>query len=381
MTSNWIVAVSLVLAGCTEVRQIVLSIDTTAGVPCDIDGVRIRATSSAATTTFERSLRDSRLPVTITLLDDTPDGGFALEVIGLKDDAEVMVAAGNVQFSGREVQVPVLLEPRCVAGGPPCALSEPAPGGPSAVTSRFKCGPPVSAYGIRSATETFQDACSASGSHIGKVLIDGSRGPVLLNDLESVLPGFNFQFYGRPIHQIWVHRDGFISFARQNPDPGGDLDPGPFDRELLGIGTPPPPQSVMVLWDKLALREGIGVCYDFRDDPGNQLLRVTWGHACLTNNECTTDDLNFTITLNENGQTIMFTYGTMRAGSPDRARGATATVGLVNEANGCPVSDCALDTGLCADGVTPCDYSQVFSSTVQNGGIANVLFTPIPDAR
>ena len=362
----------LALAACTDVRQIVLSIDTTAGIPCDIDAVRIRATSAAATTAFERSLRGARLPLAVTLLDDTPDGAFALEVVGVKGDVEVMSAAGALQFGASDLTVPVVLEPRCAPGAPPCALSDPE----ATVTARYQCGPDVARYGARTTLETFQDACSASGPYTGKVLTDGSRGPVGL-ELGAVLPDLGFQFFGRPVHQIWVHRDGYISFSRDRPDPGGNLEPGPLDRDFARAGPPPPPRSVFAFWDRLSLRVPVGVCYDFRGDSGTHVLRLTWQHACLTE-ACTTDNLNFTITLDQASQTVMLAYGDMLAGSGDRARGATATVGLVGDAVRCAASECSSD-GLCADGVTPCGYTQLFSRTIQAAGVQNVLFAPIVD--
>jgi hypothetical protein len=372
MTPRWPLAV-LALAACTDVRQIVLSIDTTAGVPCDIDAVRIRATSSAATTVFERSLSEG-LPLSITLLDDTPDGAFTLEVAGVKGDVEVMSATGSLQFAARDVTVPVVLYPGCAPGAPPCELS---PEG-AAVTARYQCGPDVARYGARATLETFQDACSASGQFTGRVLTDGSRGPVRLDELAAVLPDLGFQFFGKPIQQVWVHRDGYIAFSRERPDPGGNLEPGPLDRDFARAGPPPPPRSVLAFWDRLSLRVPVGVCYDFRGDSGTHVLRVTWQRACLTE-VCTTDNLNFTITLDQASQTVMLAYDDMVAGSADRARGATATVGLVGDAVRCAASECSPETGLCADGATPCGYTQVFSRTIQPAGVQNVLFAPIVD--
>src|SRR5204862_476811 len=110
---------------------------------------------------------------------------------------------------------------------------------------------------------------------------DGSRGPVRLTELEPLLPGFGFQFYGQPIHQIWVARDGYVSFGHDNPDPAGDLVPGPFDRNLVRGGTPPPPHAVMAFWDKMST-SSMGVCYELNGPRGAQSLRLAWTHACLT---------------------------------------------------------------------------------------------------
>jgi len=274
-----------------------------------------------------------------------------------------------------------MLDPRC-APGTPCALSDAAsPSAASAAGARLQCGPNVARYHTEPTVETFVDACTAAATFSGKALLDGSRVPFRLMDLEKLLPSFGFQFYGRPLRQIWVSKDGYISFAQNSPDPNSVLVPGPLDLDIKNFGEPPPPQSVMAFWDTLTLSSN-GVCYELEGPPMNQRLRVTWNHACVTQ-PCLLSDpmnnLNFTITLDESTQRVVLTYGTMVAGAVDRARGATATVGLANDTTGCAVEECALATGLCKDGVTPCGYSQVFSSTVQMSGVQNIQFTPIID--
>jgi hypothetical protein len=372
MIARCYLTVSLVLAACTDYRQLVLSIDTTAGVPCDIDRVQIRATSAVATTTFERSLRGARLPLEIALLDDTRDGQLTLDVVGLQGGLELMYATGMVQFAGAEVTVPVLLDPGCTKDIS-CGLSGPE-SGPGA--ARLQCGSNVTRYKISPTTEGFQDVCGLPGAE--RVLVDGGRGPVRPAALESALPSFGFQFYGRPLQQVWIHREGFVSFAHDNPDPLGDLDPAPLDDDITGKGLPPPPQSVMAFWDALTLGPRSQVCYLLEGTPGTQVLRVTWSGVCLAES-CVTDDLNITLTLEEASQSIVLTYGTMIAGTVERAQGSNATVGLVNRAIGCAASACSSESGLCSDGVTPCGYSQVFSQVRQQGGVQNRLFTPILD--
>ncbi|HEX2685703.1 MAG TPA: hypothetical protein VHN14_03755, partial [Kofleriaceae bacterium] len=357
MTSRWLWAGALALAACTDSRQIVLSIDTTAGIPCDIDRIRVVA-RAAGTTTFEQSLKGERLPVTVTLLDDTPNGSFQLDISALKGDVEVMRTSGSLRFSGNKAVEPVLLAPTCTPDAP-CALSDAmADGAAAPAPSRGAC---VARYNAGMALDSFSDACKVPG--FGTVLTDGSTRPARLMALESALLGSGFQFYGRPIHHIWVTKDGYLSFTQGSPDSNGAILPGAFDRDIKHIGAPPPPQSVMAFWTPLSLSP-MGVCYALDGAPTHQQLRVTWPHVCLTD-VCATDDLNFTITLEEDSQQIMLTYGTMTAGNADGARGINATVGLVNDATGCPVEECSLATGLCKDGVTPCGYSQVFSNTLQ----------------
>lgn len=365
-------AAALALAACTQPRKLVLAIDTNAGVPCDIDRVELRATAGGVTM-FEQSLDGAHLPAYVTLLDATPSGNFNLEITGMRGNTAVMKAAGMLQFTGKEATQPVMLDLGCPLD-PPCPLTGAMEAGSAAASgvNRFQCGPDVERYGGTMTVEGFVDACSVPGKLTGSVLTDGTAGPVELDKLEPSLTGFGFQFYGQPIHKIWVSRDGYISFSRNNPDPQHVLVPGPFDRGIRMIGAAPPPQSVMAFWDTLTLGSS-GVCWELEGSPGSQRIRITWSHACLTQ-PCAVGNLNFTITLDESTRRVVLAYNI--TGTGDREKGATATVGLVNSATGCPVDQCALDTGLCSTGAA-CGYSQVFSNTVQTAGLKNEQFAPI----
>jgi hypothetical protein len=372
MTPRWLLTATLTLAACTSPRELVLSIDSTAGVPCDIDRIRIVATS-AGTTTFEQSLKGARLPVNVTLLDDTPSGSFQIEITGLKGDVEVMQTHGPLQFAGHKTTASVLLEPRCTKEAQ-CALSESMADAAAGPGPALECGANVTRYDTSVAVDSAPDACQVFGAQ--HALLDNSLVPVPLTALKDTLAASDFQFYGRPVRQVWVARNGYLSFAQDNPDPGGSILPGPFDLDITHVGAPPPRQSVMAFWDKLSLRS-TGVCYEVDGNPGTQQLRVTWAGACLTT-VCGSDDLNFTITLEETGR-VLISYGKMSANNTDRALGNMATVGLVNDATGCPATDCTLATGLCTDGRTPCGYSQVFSNMPQSPRIENRQFTPVVD--
>lgn len=366
---------ALALAACSSPTQIVLSIDTTAGIPCDIDTIKVIATG-ADMSTFEQDVSTQRLPLVVKLSDETSNGMFTLRVSGMRGGAEVLRAEGPLVFGTTDTGQHVVLESSCTIDMP-CGLGDPTASTkpPPPVNARTKCGEIVRAYKPQPTSESFSDACVIPGSNSGTVLTGGARGAAKLGLPEEVLANFGFRFYGQPIRQIWAHEDGYISFAPNNPDARNDLDPGAFDRDLIGVGVPPPPQSAMIFWDSLTLG-GSGVCYAFEGTPGNQKLRVTWANTCQTTT-CTSDSLNFTIVLDERTQKIAFTYGPMVAANMNRANGATATVGIVNDAKGCPVAQCTLDTGLCQDGKTPCGYTQVFSKIVQSGGVKGIEFTPI----
>jgi hypothetical protein len=371
MKATWWFAVSLVLVACTEPRRLVLSIDTNAGIPCDIDHIQIRA-SAAGTTMFERSLDSAKLPIIVTLLDDTPSGSFTLDVTGLKGGVEVARVSGPLQFSSHEVTQSVMLDVTC-GDDRSCPLSEAMSAGSAAPSSpaRFQCGgPTVRRYAASTTSEGFVDACDVPVPHSGKVLMTGTQKTARLDDLHSVLPDFGFKFYGEPIHQIWVSRDGYISFGRDDPDPKGDLVPGPLDRNIEPL---PPPHSVFVFWDTITLGAD-GICYDLEGPPKAQRLRVTWRQACLTSS-CSPGNLDFTITLDESTQRVVVSYAI--ANPTDADKGGHATVGIFDEARACPADQCKLDTGLCQDGVTPCGYSQVFSRMVQANGVPNMQFAPV----
>jgi hypothetical protein len=372
MTSSSLVVAALALTACAEPRQLVLSISTTAGVPCDIDRVRVVATAGGKTT-IDQTLRGERMPITIALLDDTPDGRFEVDISGYKGGVEVMRTSGPLRFADHAATAPVLLARGCRPEAP-CELAEAmaaaavAPGIPDP-----GCVADVTRYAASPALDSFTDACMAPDAK--RVLVDGSAGPIAIPGIEAELLARDFQFYGRKVGQVWVARDGYVSFAPDNPDPAHALVPGALDRDIRHAGAAPPVQSVMAFWDALALGSA-GVCYVIDDTADQRQLLVTWTHACLTT-PCVADNLNFTIALEEGTGRVVLTYGTMTAGNMDGARGINATVGLVDDASGCPADECVLATGLCRDGATPCGYSQVFSSTLQVPRLMGQQFTPV----
>jgi hypothetical protein len=374
MTSRWLLAGALALAGCTSPRQLILAIDSTASVPCDIDRIRIVATA-AGTTMFDQVLEGTRLPVHIALLDDTPNGSFQLEISGFKGNAEVMQVSGPLQFTGNRVTKKVLLDSRCTRNAPACTLDAAIAAAEAPVESRAECAANVTRYTASSAVDSPIDACTVVGAQ--RALTDGSTAPVRLTGLENKLASSDFQFYGRPVRQIWVSKDGYISFTANSPDPDNTFSPGPFDGDINQTGLAPPPQSVMAFWETFVPRPS-GVCYELAGEPPSQQLRVTWQRACLVA-PCGSDNLNFTILLEEAAHRVVLTYGQMTSDDADRALGLKATVGLVNDATGCPVDECTLETGLCKDGHTACGYSQVFSNTVQSSGLKNMQFLPVVD--
>jgi hypothetical protein len=377
MTSRWLLTGALALAACTDARQIVLSIDTTARVPCDIDRIRVVA-KAAGTTVFDQSLNGDRLPVTVTLLDDTPNGSFQVDISGLKGDAEMMRTSGSLQFSSHKAIQSVLLAPTCTPDAH-CELADAmADGAASPATPRLSCGAHVTRYSGSMAPDSFlENPCNVPGAV--RLFPSGGGPPVQRMDmeLEDKLRGADFQFYGRPIRQIWVAKDGYLSFTQDNPDPDGHRLPGSLDLDIKHVGPPPPLQSVMAFWDTLSVRP-MGVCYVLDGAAPYRQLRVTWAGACLTDT-CTTDNLNFTITLEETSHRIVLTYGDMVAGNSAGAHGLYATVGLVDDPIGCPAEECSLATGLCKGSNTPCGYSQVFSDMIQPDKPPNMQFLPVVD--
>lgn len=364
-------------AACGTPQQITLSIDTNVGIPCEVDKIRVVATGSDEAV-YERDIADVRLPLVVKLQDETSNGSFALAVLGMKGNTEVLRTEGQLVFGSSDASAHIVLESTCTPDNP-CSLPMLSAGDQpfAPLTQRFDCGTNVQRYRQMPSGETFLDACTVASQNSDRILDgDNERGATLLTINETVLNNFNFRFYGKPIRQIWAHEDGYISFAAENPDPGNDRDPGAFDRNITGVGVPPPVLSAMVFWDSLVLTDGI--CYALEGAPGTQKLRVTWAQTCTTT-PCGSDSLNFTIVLDERTNRVSFTYGPMMAANTQRAQGSQATVGLVNNATGCPANQCTLATGLCTDLATPCGYTQVFSKAPQAGGIPNYAFDPILD--
>lgn len=371
MNLKYLVIGALSLAACSDPPTIELQIDTTAGVPCDIDKIRVRAKGSQQSM-FEKDIKGVRLPLVVKLSDETDNGQFELEVVGVNGTQEVLKTSGMLQFSSSNLTQRVVLEATCTTEKP-CAIDQANP--PTAVAVRSQCGDLVRNYNMMPSSEPFIDACTIPGTNSGNVLNAlGAKGAAKLGLSDEALAAFNFRFYGQPVRQVWAHEDGYIAFTPDSPDANNDLDPGSFDRDLRGVGVPPPRLSAMIFWDGLTIGP-MGICYALDGSPGNQKLRVTWAGTCQTS-MCISDNLNFSIVLDERTQVVSFTYGPMTAANMTRAQGATATVGIVNEAKGCTVDKCNNLTGLCDNG-TPCGYSQEFSNVQQSGGVKSMDFVPV----
>lgn len=367
------------LAACASHKEITLSIDTTAGVPCDIDAIQISA-KGATQSTLTRAISPGTLPLTITLSDETSDNGFQLDVVGLKANHPVLRKSGQLAFNGDIAYV--MLEPECLAGlDTPCQLpalvADTTPAPPAA--PRYGCGA-VARYIPQPGAAVFLDTCklpvdtTTPNNLTGAVPFAANHEPVEITDLEPLLADAKFRFYGQPIHHVWVDRHGYLSVGETTPDVGNSHPPLAFDDK----DHQPPTQAMMVFWDNLTASDQ-GVCYSLDGEPGIRTLRVTWSNTCLVDTCSPNESLNFTAVLYEHTQRVDFTYGAMTSANANSAAGATATVGIVNQAPGCMVDQCDRTTGLCKDGKTPCSYVEVFSKAAQAGGVQNVGFEPMFD--
>jgi hypothetical protein len=373
------------LAACASHKEITLSIDTTAGVPCDIDSIQINATG-AKQSTLTRGISTASLPLTITLSDESTDNGFQLDVVGLKADKPVLRKSGKLAFNGDIAYV--MLEPECLASlATPCSLpslvadTAPAP----AAAPRYGCGA-VARYAQQAGAAVFLDTCNLPPSPAavagdppptnltGAVTFGEDLEPVEITDLAPLLAAAKFRFYGLPVQHVWVDRHGYLSVGDTTPDHGNAHTPDAFDVQ----GHTPPTQAMMVFWDNLT-KSDKGVCYSLDGDVGIRTLRVTWSNTCLVESCSPSESLNFTAVLYEHTQRIDFTYGAMTSANTNSAEGATATVGIVNQAPGCQVAQCDNKTGLCKDGKTPCSFIEVFSKAAQTSGVQNVGFEPVFD--
>ncbi|HEU4729317.1 MAG TPA: hypothetical protein VFT22_15555 [Kofleriaceae bacterium] len=378
MSRTWWFVVGLLASACNSNRhQIVLSIDTTAAIPCDLDGIQVIANAG---TSHESHIKKelSSLPMTLTLEDDASMNDFELDVYGLKGGSRVLHAHGHPSFGDSDAKLTtnIVLDDGCLMQQP-CEVAPPVEN-PEVVARppRSEC---VSQYGESSGIEVFTDACTAGDSpRSGQVtfVANGRPAPVVeLTALAPILAESQLRFYGRLVRHVWVHKNGYVAFGGENPDPNNALYPGRLDRAFTNVGAAPPAPAAMPFWDTLNLGTTGGVCFALAGETPNQTLRVTWSKVCVTD-PCLDSSLNFTVSLNEQNEQVSFAYGDMRPETSDRANGATATVGLVkDDTQRCTAGECILETGVCAKTEVPCGFSQVQSGEVRK--LQNVTFTPV----
>lgn len=367
----------LSLLSCGSPTQIVLSIDTTLGAPCQIDRVEVVAMGSQETMVASEILV-GRLPLTVALTQDGGPRDFQLEVRGFRGDSLRYVAAADLRFESNSLLgLHVVLDEDCTVGSP-CTygrgqltdfMMEPDP------VERTDCAGRVvvNRYELRQDSfEEHHNACTDAVSFVGRVLEgEENRLVTLFGDGDSragELSDFDFRFYGELVRRIEISSEGFIQFGDDRANLRGV--------ESRGLDTANVPRpGIAAFWDDLRARDG--VCFAMTGARPNRRLWITWANTCLGTSCRPVDDLNFSIALDEGTDEILITYGEMVASSPDRANGLSAVAGLSNAPAMCGAAECGAD-GLCDSG-EPCGYTQAFAEEAQLLPYPSYRFTPVLD--
>jgi len=357
---KWLVVVAFA-AGCRPgATEIVVTTDTTFGVPCTIDALRFEVDGEVVE---EVPVTATDLPGSITLATRDPRT-VTVRVSGLRDGEPFAVAEQMVAFDDNtSLELRVLLDRDCVPG--PCPAI--GVGGfvdlPPPVTTRPGCGD--TSYSIAESLFVVRDACDMSEAIMGTVLQDVDEVEAA-SPLDPEMP-FPFRFYGTPVDHVWVGDNGYVGFSTDPPDA---LNANGSSNSLGDPAGSFPVRGLLPFWDDL--RTGPrGVCFAVGGASPDRILWITWREACFKagTTPCGSSAqglLTFTVALEETTDRIYFGYQTMTAtgANADRARGQTATIGLKNDGvAGCPATACDAD-GTCANG-SPCGYTERSADTVQ----------------
>ena len=361
------VAIAGVLLGACRsdlpATEIVVTIDTTFGVPCTIDALHIEAIGDGAPVTTDITVGDADLPGSITLVPHGDPREVTVSVSGMRDGAVFATARDTASFEHKSsVELRFVLDRSCVPG--PCPAV--GTGGFQTLPERqMRRGCGEHGYSWKNALFVMRDACAMREATMGTVLRDVDESEAM----SPVMPAmpFPFRFFGAPVTQIWAGTNGYIGLGDTMPDA---LTANVGASRSLGLPGFPG-KGVLAFWDDL--RTGpYGVCFAVSGEFPDRMLWITWKEACFAaaGKPCGTPDLGtltFGIALEETTDRIYVGYRTMVAtlGNVDRAKGLTATIGVTDAApRGCPANLCSAD-GTCQDG-TPCGYTEFSARKIVN---------------
>lgn len=358
--------------GCADesgVTEIVLTVDTTLGVPCAVDHLRFEAAGDGEPVTREVSIDREDLPGSFTLLPAGEPGPVSVRVTALHGSVTVATAAHDTDFvAGVSREVRFLLDDSCVDANEPCDAVAGGPFGgelpPPAV--RRGCG---EEYWVRPTLAAIQDACEVASEVRGVILQDTDREEVR-SPLTPGMP-FPFRFYGRPVSQLWVSDNGYLGLGDDPP-----MALLPSIQSLGVVGGFPPVPGILPFWERLKTSSD-GVCLAVDGVPPYRILWITWHDACFLDDpsiDCGPLEygrLRFSVGLEETSNAVYVGYLAMETdglSNDGRAQGLTAVIGIRGGEPACKAAECD-DGGRCASGV-PCGYTE-FS--------ANHVVDPLPD--
>ncbi len=348
-------------AGCADeplFAEIVLTVDTTFGVPCTVDTLRVEVEGDDEPLTRDVPISPDDLPGSVTLIPAGQPGPVSVRVSALQGAVVVATAAHETEFTpGASREVRFLLDESCVAG--PCdAVAGGVFEGLPEAAARSGCG--EEAYRVRPSLAVIQDACDIASELRGAVLqgsVDGEEAP---SPLDPGMP-FPFRFYGSPVSQLWIGDNGYLGFGDDPPRALGEDIGNPRSLGEPGFSAP----GVLPFWDKLKTGAR-GVCLATAGSSPYRILWITWSDACFLEGEVQPcgplefGRLRFSVGLEERSNVVYVGYLAMDSddgANQDRAHGFTAVIGITDDRpKGCPASMCD-EAGRCEDG-SACGYTQ-----------------------
>ncbi len=353
-----------------EPTEIIVTIDTTLGVPCAINRVLVEVTTGSGMTQSESIVvSDADLPGSLTLVAGGNPGQLTVKVTGLLDEMVIATAEQLVEFAdetSREVRF--LLDEDCT--GSVCGAKSVGDfSGLPAKAPRVECG--QERYKVSgSSLALINNACA--GGTLAHLFVNGDDEMELESPLEPKMP-FPFFYYGKPVSTFFVGDNGYMSFTESAP---GAVTSSVGDPRSLGQAGGFPAAGVLPFWDKLVAGPN-GVCFRVDGDAPQRTLIVTWDRACFgpiaTCGDSTGGTLSFSIGLEERTNKIFFAYHSMIASgaNADRAKGQSAVIGISGGGPpACNADECTSE-GLCANG-DACGYSEFSALTTVISG------TPLP---
>jgi hypothetical protein len=350
------------LGACREPTEIVVTIDTTFGVPCTIDALHVEAIGDADPVAFDLSITNGDLPGTVKVFTHSSARDVTVNLTAMRGDEVFATATGDAVFEDQSsVEMRFVLDRSCVPGPCPAVGVGRFVGVPERLPRRG-CG--ERGYALKDALFAMRDACTMREAIMGTMLVN-------VDEKEELLPTtpampFPFSFYGEPVTQLWVGDNGYIGLGNAKPNAlhmtvGASRSLG--ERGFPGKGALP-------FWDDLRTGSA-GVCYAVSGEIPDRILWITWKDACFANDmgrSCGSPfagTLTFGVALEETTDRIYFGYRTMVAtmGNTDRAKGGGATIGVTEvAARGCSADLCSIE-GSCQDD-TPCGYTEFSAGTI-----------------
>ncbi len=359
---GWATLSLVALAACANPTEVVVFVDTTLGVPCEVDTFRIRIQGGGQEVVEEVPAGNE--VVSWTILKESGGNAFTVRAEGLRAGRVVASGLANAAFSPDATRQVILVlteqceDAACDYSGTLGNLAVPA------AATRASCEGIASRYTVD--TTGFVDVTNAcdlagvpserfTGLANDEVLVsDETLAGLLMND-------FSFRLFGERVQRVWVADDGYVAFGETAP--GATADAVSNQDGITSAGHPQ--LAVMAFWEALEMPAAGRICAAMQDANGRKTLWVTWEHACLT--PCDPgDDLNFSVGLEEDTNRVIVGLIDMQSTNQvGRAAGQEAVSGIIGaETPGCLAAECQA-SGFCADGTTPCGFAVGFSRPME----------------